>query len=54
MTDLEQVADGLHRTAKLALDTGEAASIDDAMRIFSGYQDQQNQWVNASVHEQLL
>ena len=37
MTDLEQIADELHRTAKIALDTGEAASIEDAMRIFSGY-----------------
>jgi hypothetical protein len=40
MMDLEQIADELHRTAKLALDTGEAASIDDAMRIFSGYRAQ--------------
>jgi hypothetical protein len=40
MTDLERMADELHRTAKLALDTGEAASIDDAMRIFSGYRAQ--------------
>jgi hypothetical protein len=40
MTDLEQIADELHRTAKIALDTGEAASIDDAMRIFSGYRAQ--------------
>jgi hypothetical protein len=40
MTDLEHLADNLHRTAKLALDTGEAASVDDAMRIFSGYRAQ--------------
>lgn len=40
MTDLEQMADELHRTAKIALDTGEAISIDGAMRIFSGYRAQ--------------
>lgn len=40
MTDLELIADELHRTAKIALDTGEAASIGDAMRIFSGYRAQ--------------
>lgn len=40
MTNLEQIADELHRTAKLVLDTGEAASIDEAMRIFSGYRAQ--------------
>ncbi|MCA1373575.1 MULTISPECIES: hypothetical protein [unclassified Bradyrhizobium] len=40
MTSLEQIADELHRTAKIALDTGEAASIDDAMRIFAGYRAQ--------------
>ena len=40
MTNLEQIADELHRTAKLALDTGEATSIADAMRIFSAYRAQ--------------
>ncbi|AWO92683.2 MULTISPECIES: ThiF family adenylyltransferase [Bradyrhizobium] len=40
MTGLEQIADELHRTAKIALDTGEVVSIDDAMRIFAGYQAQ--------------
>jgi hypothetical protein len=37
MTDLNDVADRLHRTAKMALDTGEAASPEEAERIFSGY-----------------
>ncbi|MDI1345483.1 MAG: hypothetical protein PSV22_15480 [Pseudolabrys sp.] len=40
MTSLEQLAAELHRTAKLALDTGEAASVDEAMRIFAGYRAQ--------------
>jgi len=40
MTELEQIADELHRTAKLVLDTGEANSIGDAMRIFSAYRAQ--------------
>src|SRR3954452_20514020 len=40
MTNLENLADELHRTAKLALDTGEATSIDEAMRIFSAYRAQ--------------
>src|SRR6266702_2356910 len=37
MTDLDDVADRLHRTVKLALDTGEAASVEEAQRIFAGY-----------------
>ncbi len=37
MTTLETLSDELHRTVKLALDTGEAASVDDAVRIFSAY-----------------
>jgi len=37
MTVLEDTAERLHRTVKLALDTGEAATIEDAERIFSGY-----------------
>jgi hypothetical protein len=40
MTELEQIANELHRTAKLALDTGEATSIGDAMSIFSTYRAQ--------------
>lgn len=37
MNALENLSDELHRTAKLALDTGEASSVDDAIRIFSAY-----------------
>ena len=37
MTDLGTLADGLNRTVKIALDTGEAASIEAAERIFSQY-----------------
>src|SRR3989440_7541509 len=29
--------DALHRTIKLALDTGEASSVEDAVRLFEGY-----------------
>ena len=38
MTTLENLSDELHRTLKLVLDTGEAASIDEALRVFSAYQ----------------
>jgi hypothetical protein len=37
MTSLDNLADGLHRTVKLALDSGEAATVDEAVRIFAGY-----------------
>lgn len=37
MTDLHDIADHLNRLTKLALDTGEASSIDEAQRIFAGY-----------------
>jgi hypothetical protein len=37
MTSLEEVADRLNRTVKLALDTGEATSVEEAERIFAGY-----------------
>lgn len=37
MTDLNEMADRLHRTVKLALDTGEASGIEEAERIFAGY-----------------
>jgi hypothetical protein len=37
MTKLETAADNLNRVVKLALDTGEAATIEDAERIFEGY-----------------
>ena len=37
MTELDDIADRLHRTVKLALDTGEAASPMEAERIFAGY-----------------
>jgi hypothetical protein len=37
MTVLEDTAERLHRTVKLALDMGDAATIEDAERIFSGY-----------------
>jgi len=35
--DTKPLADRLHRLVKLALDTGEAASIEEAERIFTGY-----------------
>ena len=38
MTNLDYVAEHLHRTVKLALDTGEAATIEEAESIFAGYQ----------------
>lgn len=37
MTNLDDVADRLHRTVKLAIDTGEAATVEEAERIFAGY-----------------
>ncbi len=37
MTYLEDVADRLNRTVKIALDTGEASSIEEAEQIFAGY-----------------
>ena len=39
MTDDESddVADRLHRTVKLAIDTGEAKTVEEAERIFAGY-----------------
>ncbi|MGA2795359.1 MAG: hypothetical protein ABSE69_17905 [Roseiarcus sp.] len=37
MTHLEDVADRLNRTVKIALDTGEASSIEEAEQIFAGY-----------------
>jgi hypothetical protein len=37
MTALDNLSDELHRTVKLALDTGEAVSVEDAVRIFSAY-----------------
>ena len=37
MTNLDYVAERLHRTVKLALDTGEAATIEEAKSIFAGY-----------------
>lgn len=37
MTHLQHIADRLHRTAKLALDTGEAATIEEAERLFRSY-----------------
>jgi hypothetical protein len=40
MTILDHVSDELHRTVKLALDTGEATTIEDAVRIFSAYKAQ--------------
>lgn len=35
--DLDFIGDTLHRLAKIALDSGEAASIEEAIRIFRGY-----------------
>lgn len=37
MTELDDIADRLHRTVKLALDTGEAASPAEAEHIFASY-----------------
>jgi hypothetical protein len=37
MTNLADLSDQLHRTAKLALDSGEAESVEKAMRIFANY-----------------
>ncbi len=37
MTNLDDVADRLHRTVKLAIDTGEAETVEEAERIFAGY-----------------
>ena len=37
MTNPDYIAERLHRTVKLALDTGEAATIEEAKRIFAGY-----------------
>lgn len=37
MTNLGNIADRLHRTAKVALDTGEVASVEEAERLFAGY-----------------
>ncbi|MCY4497240.1 MAG: hypothetical protein OXC14_08140 [Rhodospirillaceae bacterium] len=37
MTKLNEMADGLNRTVKVALDTGEVASVEEAERLFSGY-----------------
>ena len=36
MTDLGCIANQLNRLVKIALDTGEAGSIEEAERIFSG------------------
>jgi len=35
--DTAMIADRLHRLVKLAVDTGEAATIEDAQRLFAGY-----------------
>lgn len=37
MTDLASLADGLSRTVKLAIDTGEARTVEEAQRIFANY-----------------
>jgi len=37
MTGLDTLSDELHRLVKIALDTGEASTIDEATRIFAGY-----------------
>jgi hypothetical protein len=37
MTELEAMSEGLNRLVKIALDTGEASSIEEAERIFAGY-----------------
>lgn len=36
--DSQQLGDHLHRMVKLAMDTGEAATLADAERVFAGYQ----------------
>lgn len=35
--DANVIGDGLHRSAKLAMDSGEAATVEDALRLFEGY-----------------
>lgn len=37
MTELEAMSEGLNRLVKIALDTGEASTIEEAQRIFTGY-----------------
>ena len=37
MTNLDEIADHLNRTVKVALDTGEVASIEEAEQLFAGY-----------------
>jgi hypothetical protein len=37
MTELDAMTEGLNRLVKIALDTGEASSIEEAERIFAGY-----------------
>ena len=37
ITDPNLIADSLNRLVKLALDTGEAASIEEAIQLFAGY-----------------
>ncbi|MGD9633536.1 MAG: ThiF family adenylyltransferase [Pirellulales bacterium] len=37
MTELEAMSEGLNRLVKIALDTGEASTIEEAQRIFAGY-----------------
>ena len=37
MTNLDEMADQLNRTVKVALDTGEVASVEEAERLFAGY-----------------
>jgi len=37
MTDLNDIADQLNRLIKLALDTGEASTIEGRTKIFAGY-----------------
>ena len=37
MTNLDAMADHLNRTVKVALDTGEVASVEEAERLFAGY-----------------
>ncbi len=37
MTELEAMSEGLNRLVKIALDTGEASTIEEAERIFAGY-----------------
>lgn len=35
--DANVIGDGLHRSAKLAMDSGEAATLEEALRLFEGY-----------------